>query len=82
MHVLSLSRPEILVVAEDVQEGKPDPACTLGHERLRLKDSSSIVVLEDAPSGIIADKLANFKVTAFATTHSVNQQVQTGLLKI
>lgn len=54
-HVLSLSRPEILVVVEDVQEGKPHPACyILGRERLGLKDSSSIVVLEDAPSGVRA----------------------------
>ena len=55
LHVLSLSRPEMLVVAEDVQEGKPHPACyILGRECLGLKDSSSIVVLENPPSGVRA----------------------------
>lgn len=72
--VLGLTRPKILVVAEDVELGKPDPRCyLLGRERLGIEDSTSIVVLEDAPSGIKAGKAAGFKVIALSTTHSLDK---------
>lgn len=72
--VLGLTHPKVLVVAEDVELGKPDPRCyLLGRKRLGLEDYSSIVVLEDAPSGIKAGKAAGFKVIALATTHSLDQ---------
>jgi glycerol 3-phosphatase-1 len=71
--VLGLPHPEILVVAEDVELGKPDPRCyLLGRKKLGI-ESSSVVVLEDAPSGIKAGKAAGFKVVALATTHSLEQ---------
>lgn len=72
--VLGLPHPKILVVAEDVELGKPDPRCyLLGREKLELGESASIVVLEDAPSGIKAGKAAGFKVVALATTHSLEK---------
>ncbi|OJJ49692.1 hypothetical protein ASPZODRAFT_128198 [Penicilliopsis zonata CBS 506.65] len=74
--VLGLPHPRNLVVAEDVEAGKPDPRCyLLGRERLGLDDpsSSSIIVFEDAPSGIRAGKAAGFRVLALATTHSLAQ---------
>lgn len=76
LDVLKLAHPSVLVVAEDVKQGKPDPQCyLLGRSQLGLKDSSSssIVVLEDAPSGIKAGKAAGFKVIALASTHSLSQ---------
>lgn len=74
--VLKLAHPSVLVVAEDVKQGKPDPQCyLLGRSQLGLEDSSSssIVVLEDAPSGIKAGKAAGFRVIALASTHSLSQ---------
>lgn len=72
--VLGLTHPKILVVAEDVELGKPDPRCyLLGRKKLGLEESTSIVVLEDAPSGIKAGKSAGFKVIALATTHSLDK---------
>lgn len=74
--VLKLAHPPVLVVAEDVKQGKPDPQCyLLGRSQLGLglEDSSSIVVLEDAPSGIKAGKAAGFRVIALASTHSLSQ---------
>lgn len=74
LEVLKLTHPDVLVVAEDVELGKPDPRCyLLGRTRLGLEDSSSLVVLEDAPSGIRAGKAAGFKVLALATTHTLAQ---------
>ena len=72
--VMKLARPKILVVAQDVEIGKPDPRCyLLGRKKLGLEDSTNIVVLEDAPSGIKAGKAAGFKVIALKTTHSLEK---------
>ena len=77
--VLNLAHPKVLVVAEDVELGKPDPRCyLLGRTRLGLEQSSSLVVLEDAPSGIRAGKAAGFKVIALTTTHSLAQLQKAG----
>ncbi|KAL1853078.1 DL-glycerol-3-phosphatase [Paecilomyces lecythidis] len=74
LHVLKLAHPKFLVVAEDVEVGKPDPRCyLLGRSRLGLDHSTSILVIEDAPSGIKAGKAAGFKVLGLATTHTIDQ---------
>jgi glycerol 3-phosphatase-1 len=76
---LKLARPKFLVVAEDVEVGKPDPQCyLLGRSRLGLDHSTSILVLEDAPSGIKAGKAAGFKVVGLATTHKIDQLKEAG----
>lgn len=72
--VLKLAQPEYMVVAEDVEKGKPDPACyLLGRRRLGLSSSAEMLVVEDAPSGVKAGKAAGYKVLALATTHHVEQ---------
>ncbi|KAL9621977.1 MAG: hypothetical protein Q9160_003639 [Pyrenula sp. 1 TL-2023] len=72
--VLNLAQPEYMVVAEDVEKGKPDPACyLLGRRRLGLPFSAEMLVVEDAPSGVKAGKAAGYKVVALATTHTVEQ---------
>jgi len=74
LNVLKLAEPKTMVVAEDVDNGKPDPACyLLGRSRLNLEDRSDLVVVEDAPSGIKAGKAAGFKVIGLATTHTIDQ---------
>lgn len=74
LEVLGLTHPENLVVAEDVPLGKPDPRCyLLGAKMIGLEDSKSVLVLEDAPSGIKAGKAAGYKVLALATTHSLDK---------
>lgn len=81
LDILRLAHPRVLVVAEDVEVGKPDPGCyLLGCSRLGLEQSSSpsIVVLEDAPSGIKAGKAAGFKVIALKTTHTLEQLREAG----
>jgi glycerol 3-phosphatase-1 len=72
--VMKLAHPKHMVVAEDVENGKPDPSCyLLGRSRLGLENTSNILVVEDAPSGIRAGKAAGFKVIGLVTTHSLQQ---------
>lgn len=73
--VLKLAEPKTLVVAEDVENGKPDPSCyLLGQKRLNLGASKSkMIVFEDAPSGIRAGKAAGFQVIGLVTSHTVEQ---------
>jgi glycerol 3-phosphatase-1 len=80
LDVMKLAHPKNMVTAEDVEAGKPDPACyKLGFTKLNLQqDKPSIIVFEDAPAGVRAGKAAGFKVIAFATTHSLQQLMDAG----
>jgi sugar-phosphatase len=65
-----LPAPEVLVTADDVTFGKPDPepyrraAAALG------VPAPECVVVEDAPMGVLAAKRAGMTVLAVATTHA------------
>lgn len=62
--------PPVLIGADDVVNGKPDPegfltaAVTLG------ADPARCVVVEDAPAGVTAGRRAGMFVVAVTTTHS------------
>ena len=63
-----------MVVAEDVEDGKPDPACyNLAKARLGLGPEDVALVIEDAPAGVKAGKAAGCRVVALMTTHSIEQ---------
>ena len=71
---MKLAQPQQMVVAEDVKKGKPDPECyKLGLEKLGMSDAESVLVVEDAPSGIKAGKAAGYLVLALLTTHTLQQ---------
>lgn len=77
LRILKLARPSVLVTAEAVEIGKPDPACyLLGKEKLGLE--GEVLVIEDAPAGIQAGKRAGCKVLAVVTTHAVSQLWEAG----
>ncbi|KAF2018777.1 HAD-like protein [Aaosphaeria arxii CBS 175.79] len=80
LDVLKLAHPKNLVTAEDVEHGKPDPACyLLGRTKLELaQENPSVVVFEDAPAGVRSGKAAGFRVVALATTHKIEQLVDAG----
>jgi mannitol-1-/sugar-/sorbitol-6-phosphatase len=69
LRTAGLPVPEVLVTADDVERGKPDPepyaraAAALGVE------PASCVVVEDAPAGITAAKAAGMTVIAVTTTY-------------
>lgn len=72
--ILKLAHPRCIVVAEDVEKGKPHPdAYLLGRRRLGLAENSHMIVFEDAPSGVRAGKAAGFDVVGLTTTHTVEQ---------
>jgi glycerol 3-phosphatase-1 len=76
LDVMQLAHPRYMVTAEEVANGKPDPACyRLGAARLGLESAQpeSMLVLEDAPAGVMAGKAAGYRVVALATTHDVGQ---------
>ncbi len=63
-----LPMPRVLVTADDVRRGKPDPqAYLLAAGRLGFPPAACIVV-EDAPAGIQAGRAAGMRVIALATT--------------
>ncbi|ANB15466.1 glycerol-1-phosphatase HOR2 [Sugiyamaella lignohabitans] len=67
-HFLKFAPPQVFITAEDVEEGKPDPAgYKLGAERLGLE---KFLVFEDAPAGIKAGKAAGATVIGMATTYT------------
>ena len=83
LEVMKLAHPQTLVVADDVEKGKPDPACyLLGRDRLGLATSAPMVVFEDAPAGVMAGKAAGFFVIALATTHTVEELQKAGADRI
>ncbi|KAG0649685.1 Glycerol-1-phosphate phosphohydrolase 1 [Hyphodiscus hymeniophilus] len=74
LKVLHLPTPEHLVVAEDVENGKPDPSCYLmGKQKLGLGEGAEVLVLEDSPAGIRAGKAAGCKVLGVVTSHTAEQ---------
>ncbi|KAI1265756.1 HAD-like protein [Xylariaceae sp. FL1019] len=74
LDVLKLPQPEILVSAESVENGKPDPTCyKLGRSKLGLTSESAVLVLEDSPAGILAGKAAGCKVIGLVTSHTEEQ---------
>jgi sugar-phosphatase len=64
-----LPLPPVLVCAEDVAQGKPDPDAYLLAARGLGVVPSDCLVIEDAPAGIQAARSAGMTVVAVATTH-------------
>jgi mannitol-1-/sugar-/sorbitol-6-phosphatase len=64
-----LPTPGVLVTADDVTAGKPDPEGYLLAARRLGVDPADCVVLEDAPAGIEAGKAIGARVLAVTVTH-------------
>jgi mannitol-1-/sugar-/sorbitol-6-phosphatase len=66
----SFPTPPVLITADDVGRGKPDPEGYIGASiRLNL-DAEDCVVFEDAPAGVKAGQHAGCTVIAVTTTHT------------
>ncbi|KAH0544103.1 hypothetical protein FGG08_001721 [Glutinoglossum americanum] len=76
---LELARPKQMVTAEEVENGKPDPACySLGRTRLGLSADIPILVIEDSPAGIRSGKAAGCHVLGLTTTHTMKEVQEAG----
>jgi sugar-phosphatase len=67
---VGLELPPVMVCAEDVREGKPDPEGYLRAASLLGVRAPDCVVIEDAPSGVAAALAAGMRSIAVATTHA------------
>lgn len=67
---VGLRPPPVLITADDVQRGKPDPqGYLLAAARLGAAPAECLVI-EDAHPGIAAARAAGMRVLALATTHA------------
>jgi mannitol-1-/sugar-/sorbitol-6-phosphatase len=64
-----LEPPEVLITADRITRGKPDPEPFLLGARELGVDPARCLVLEDAPSGIDSARAAGIPVVAFRTSH-------------
>ena len=68
-----LPMPSVMICAEDISHGKPDPEGYLS-AALRLgRASKDCIVIEDAPAGIEAAHNAGMRVIAIAATYPADQ---------
>jgi mannitol-1-/sugar-/sorbitol-6-phosphatase len=69
LRAAGLTAPDVVVSADSIERGKPDPeAFLLGARRLGVAPADC-VALEDAPAGIAAARAAGCYVIALRTTH-------------
>lgn len=64
-----LTVPSVLVTADDVATGKPDPEGYLAAAAALGVDPAACLVIEDAPAGIVAGRASGAFVVAVATSH-------------
>jgi sugar-phosphatase len=66
---VGLPLPPVLVSADDVPSGKPDPAPYRLAAGLLQMEPADCVVVEDSPAGVQAGRAAEMRVVALTTTH-------------
>ncbi|WP_167154827.1 HAD-IA family hydrolase [Streptomyces sp. MBT27] len=73
--------PKLLVSADDIVRGKPDPEpFLLAAARLGV-DPARCVVFEDAPAGLAAGRAAGMTTVALTTTHRADELVADVVVK-
>jgi len=73
-----LPRPRVLVCAEDVPRGKPDPAGYLAAAAALNRAPRACLVVEDAPAGVHAGVAAGMRVVALTTSHPADELLAAG----
>jgi sugar-phosphatase len=71
MRKFGIPIPDVLVTAEDVSNGKPDPEPYRKGAELLRANPADCVVIEDAPAGIRSAHAAGMKVISMPTTYPV-----------
>ncbi|MFB7541751.1 HAD-IA family hydrolase [Streptomyces zaomyceticus] len=73
LRAAGLPIPAVLVAADHVRHGKPDPEGYLTAARALGAAPEACVVVEDAPAGIAAGVRAGMFVAALTTTHTADR---------
>jgi sugar-phosphatase len=71
LETAGLPIPEVLVTADQVQQGKPHPEGYLTGAALLDTDPTHCAVVEDAPAGAAAARAARARLVTVASTHSL-----------
>jgi sugar-phosphatase len=71
MRKFGIPVPDVLVTADDVKHGKPDPEPYRKGAELLKVDPATCVVVEDAPAGIRSAHAAGMKVISLPSTYPV-----------
>jgi sugar-phosphatase len=69
LKLASLPTPKVLVSADDVSKGKPDPQPYLMGARLLGMNPAECLVIEDAPAGIRAANAGGMKAIGITSTY-------------
>ena len=75
LKIAGLPHPPVLIAAEDVRAGKPDPEPYLTAAARLGVEPRVCVVFEDAPAGIAAARSAGMRVVALTTSHPAAEPV-------
>jgi len=70
---VGLPIPSVLVTADQIRRGKPDPEGFTTAARLLRKPAESCIVIEDSPPGVEAALAAGMRCVGVATTHQATQ---------
>ena len=73
MRKFGIPIPEILVTADDVQNGKPDPEPYRKGAELLKANPADCLVFEDAPAGIRSAHAAGMKVISLPSTYPASE---------
>ncbi|KAI7870238.1 HAD-like domain-containing protein [Spinellus fusiger] len=78
----NIAQPRVMITAEDVIKGKPDPAGYLMAAKGLGMDPGDCIVFEDAPAGVRAATVAGMQCIACTTTHSAEELKEAGALHV
>ena len=70
---VGIEPPAVMVFADDVERGKPDPEGYLTAARRLGADPAEALVVEDAPPGIEAGRAAGMATVAVTSTHAAEE---------
>jgi mannitol-1-/sugar-/sorbitol-6-phosphatase len=70
---VGIALPAVMVNAEDVSRGKPDPEGYRAAARRLGVDPSEALVVEDAPPGVAAGRAAGAAVVGVTSTHAAEE---------
>jgi sugar-phosphatase len=80
LRFFELPIPRVLVAADDVRKGKPDPEPYLkGAELLKVKPAQCLVI-EDAPAGIRSAHAGGMKAIALTSTYPASELQEADLV--
>lgn len=69
LRAAGLPLPRVLVTAEDVQRGKPDPSCFVAAAQQLGATPEQCLIFEDAPAGVAAAEAAGAHVVTITAAH-------------